>query len=79
MSFLKLHLNFVDQLDPLRQSKMSVDHLKSGGVQTESMQMDSGWMILKYIALVVCYVESIWSPYTHLESIWSPTGVCGGV
>ena len=38
----ELHLNFVDQLDPLRQSKMSVDHLKSGGVQTESMQTPDG-------------------------------------
>ena len=43
--FKKLNLNFVDQLEPLRQSKMSVGHLKSGGVQTESMQTPDGLQV----------------------------------
>ena len=92
--FKKLNLNFVDQLEPLRQSKMSVGHLKSGGVQTESMRTPDGLQVdnhetCSFDCIVGgVHLESrypsgvqvpIWSPGTHLESIWSPTGMCGGV
>ena len=54
---------------------MSVDHLKSGGVQTESMQTPDGLQVDDHeIHSFGCMVGGV-----HLESIWSPTGVCGGV
>ena len=72
---VRLPLKFIDQLDPLRQSKVSVDHLKSGVVQTESMQTPDGlWVDDHEIRSFGCMVGGV-----HLESIWSPTGVCGGV
>ena len=59
-----LNLNFVDQLDPLRQSKMSVGHLKSGGVQTESMQTPDRLQVDNHeICSFDCIVGGV-----HLES-----------
>ena len=62
--FKQLNLNFVDQLEPLRQSKMSVGHLKSGGVQTESMRTPDGLQLDNHeICSFDCIVGGV-----HLES-----------
>jgi hypothetical protein len=54
---------------------MSVVHLKSGGVQTESMQTPDGLQLHDpEIHSFGCIVGGV-----HMESIWSPTGMCGGV
>ena len=68
--FKKLNLNFVDQLEPLRQSKMSVGHLKSGGVQTESMRTPDGLQVDNHETCSFdCIVGGV-----HLESRY-PSGV----
>ena len=67
MFFLKLSLNFVDKLDPLRQSKMSIGHLKYGGVQTEPMQTPDGLQVDDHeICSFDCIVGGV-----HLESNWN--------
>ena len=54
---------------------MSVGHLKSGGVQTESMQTPDGLQVDDHeICSFDCIVGGV-----HLESIQSPTRMCGGV
>ena len=64
---MKLNLNLVYEIDPLRQSKMSVGHLKSGGVQTESMRTLDGLQVDNHeICSFDCIVGGV-----HLESNWN--------